>query len=317
MLKKLFRKHKSGFSLIEVMLSAVILVIGVLGAMNIFIPMFRSIENDRQRVEMTNVTLDRIEEWRAYTYSQLQPDMAFTYFTRVVNRDTGSITFGQHTIVIDSVSKINLTPDAQTVASGYDFTFNLPSAPNMSGGVDNANDVWYDGPDNTVGNNTPGLISLTLGCPHGVSGILRIQVRDYNSQLREEKVYINGIVVAAFSDGDADPGNNFSAMRTVQYTLTQTDTQSGQILIEIRQTTDSNLPTFGGANPNAVLSSVDFSVLEGFTEHDSNYPYLVESVITSTYDDIRLVPGWQITVTTSRPDSERAQPVSLTTTISK
>ncbi|MFH1238580.1 MAG: hypothetical protein V1653_00545, partial [bacterium] len=124
-------------------------------------------------------------------------------------------------------------------------------------------------------------------------------------------------VVATFSNGDADATNNFTTARTVEYTLTQTDTQNGQILIEIKQSADSNLPTNGGANPSAVLSRVDFSILEGFTEYDSNFPYVVESKIASTYDDLRLVPGWQITVTTSRPGAAQFVPVSLTTTISR
>ena len=311
-------KKEKGFSLLEILLATVVLVIGALGAMKIFIPMFKSIEADRERIAMTNIALNRIEEWRSYTYADLVPKMQFTYFTRAIDPDTGVIAFGQIVYEIDSESKINLTADAQACASGYNYSFGLPSGTNMLGGADTINDVWYDGPDSTPGNNTPGVIGLTLTCPKGVSGILTIIVYDYDNQQREEKVYINGILVAAYNDGDTSTTNDFNIPQPIEYTLTQTDTQSGQVFIEIKQTTGDNLPTFGGLNPNAVLSSIDFSILEGFTEHYSAFPYVVESKITSTYDSIRLVPGWEITVTVSRSDSHSTHtPVSLTTTISK
>ncbi|MFH1784324.1 MAG: prepilin-type N-terminal cleavage/methylation domain-containing protein [bacterium] len=305
-----------GFTLVEVLLATVIMMIGIFGAMRIFIPMFKSIEADRERVMMTNIALDRIEEWRSHTYSEIVPGMPFTYFTRAIDSNTGVIAFGQRTIMISSISKINLVPDTQHTEAGYNFNFSLPSGGNMVGGADPGNDVWYDGPDSTFANNTPGEIALTLTCPSGVSGVLTIVVWDYNNQQREERIYINGIAVAGFNNGDGTSSNDFNAPQTIEYTLTQTDTQTGQVFIEIKQTGDSNPPLFGGPNPNAVVSSIDFSILEGFEENDSASPYTVESQIFSTYDLARLVPGWEITVNVSRANA-KTPPLSLTTTISK
>ncbi len=178
----------------------------------------------------------------------------------------------------------------------------------------------YDGPNSKVSNNSPGVIKLILTCPKGVSGVLSMTVWDCDIQQREEKIYVNGVLVEGgiFNNADLDLKNDFDTPQTVQYSLNQADTQTGQVVIEVKQTANSNVPTFGGPNPNAVLSSVHFSILEGFKEHDSVFPYVIDSKITGTYDSARLIPGWEITVTVSRSDSyQKYVPVSLTTTISK
>lgn len=309
-------RHASqkGFNLIEILIANLILVVGIIGAMKMFGTMFKSIDVDRERVAMTNLALNRLEEWRSYSYAELIPYMPFTYFTRIIDRNTGAITFSQQTETIGCDSKIDMLPSGSSYASGYSSSFTLPSGANMMGGTDTTNNVWYDGPDATPSNNTPGAVNLVLSCPRGVTGILTIIVNDYNSQQREEKIYVNGIVVRRFAAGTFSAAVSID-QRTVSYTLTQADTATGQINIEVRQTSDANLPTYGGLNPNAVLSKARFDVLEGFQEHDSAPPYNIESKIMSTYDDIRLVPGWQITVIVTK--SDKYKPVELSTTISR
>ena len=139
-------------------------------------------------------------------------------------------------------------------------------------------------------------------------------VFDYNDKKREEKILVNGLVIKKFAASSFDTGVSL-ANRTVSTTLTQENTKTGVVNIEIRQTNDSNPPTFGNPkNPNAVVSQIKFDILGGFTEHDSFDPYIIQSEIIPTYDTPALVPGWQIMVTVNK---EGFKPIFLATTIAQ
>jgi Tfp pilus assembly protein PilV len=306
-------KSTAGVTLVEVVIAATILMITVVGISRFFTSVLREIDANRERLVMGAVALSRLEEWRSHPYKDLVPNMSFNYITRTVDRTNDQIVFSTHTLTVTTVSKVNLTIAAKTTATGYTYAFALPSGMNMTGGEDAGNQVWYDGPNGNPGNHTPGLIHLAIGCPPGVSGILTIVVLDYNNKQREEKLLVNGIVMKKYPAGSFGTAVSL-ANRTIQYTLTQSDTLSGVVNIDIQQTSDTNAPTFGGVNPNCVISSVKFDILEGFTEHEAFDPYIISSQIIPTYDIPNLVPGWQIMVTVSK---EGSRSIFLATTIAQ
>ena len=306
-------KSTAGVTLVEVVIAATILMITVVGISKFFTSVLNEIDSNRERLVMGAVALSRLEEWRSHPYKDLVPNMSFDYITRTIDRTNDQIVFSTHTLTVTTVSKVSLTPALKTSAGGYSYTFTLPSSMNMTGGEDAGNQVWYDGPNGNPGNHAPGLIHLVVGCPPGVSGILTIVVLDYNNRQREEKLLVNGIVMKKFPAGSFGTAASL-ANRTVQYTLTQSDTLSGLVNIDIAQTSDSNAPTFGGINPNAVVSSIKFDILDGFTEHEAFDPYIIDSKIIPTYDVPNLVPGWQIMVTVSK---EGFRSVFLATTIAE
>lgn len=298
---------RDGFTFVEVMVSTAVLLLTVVSSSIFFTHIFKEIDASRERISMSAIALSRIEEWRSYPYKNLLPGMGFTYFGRTIDNQTGLIVFNTQTITLGSLNQVNLTIPSKYVAAGYGYTPPpLPSAANMLGGEDAVNQVWYDGPDSTPGNNNPGAIQLLLTCPKGVAGILTITVWDYNNKQREEKISVNDIVIERLAAG------SFVTAQQIEYNITQQHTANGLIDIEIRQTADTNSPTFGGLNPNAVVSQIEFDILEGFTEHEAYEPYVVESKISSTYNDPSLVPGWQISVTVSKYPFK---PVFLATTI--
>lgn len=313
MKKNSMNSKAKGFSLLDVIVSAMVVMITIASITGFFTYLFKEIGANRERVNMTAVAMSRLEEWRALPYSAIVPNMQFQYFKRTIDHNSGQIVFSTHTLTIPSVNRISLTTLAKTTSPSYGYLFNLPSGGNMFGGEDFVNNVWYDGPDATPGNNTPGLIRLTLTCVPGVSGILTIRVLDYNNQQREERVSVNGIVIKRFSAGSFGTAASL-ADRTIEYTLTQQHTSTGVVNIEIKQTSVTNPPTFGGLNPNCVVSEVKFDILAGFTEHESYDPYTVISEIIPTYNMINIIPGWQIMVTVNK---DSFKPTFLATTIAQ
>ncbi|MDD5491699.1 MAG: hypothetical protein PHV60_03330 [bacterium] len=302
-----------GFSLLDVIVASMVITITIISITGFFTYLFREISTNRERITMTSVAMSRLEEWRSLPYSAIVPNMQFQYFRRTVDQASGQIVFSTQTWTVLPVNRINLTTVAKTTSPGYGYLFNLPSGGNMFGGEDFVNQVWYDGPDATPGNNTPGVIRLTLTCVPGVSGILTIRVLDYNNKQREEKVSVNGIVIKRFPAGTFVPTAPI-ANRTIEYTLTQQHTATGTVNIEIKQTNTANPPTNGGLNPNCVLSEVKFDILNGFTERDSYDPYNIISEIIPTYNMSNVIPGWQIMVTVNK---EPFKPTFLATTIAQ
>jgi Tfp pilus assembly protein PilV len=302
-----------GFSLLDVVVASMVVTITIVAMTGFFTYLFKEISSNRERINMTAVAVSRLEEWRSLPHRAIVPNMQFQYFRRTVDTNSGLIVFSTATLTVPSVNRISLTTPAKTVAPSYNYLFNLPSGGNMFGGEDFVNNIWYDGPDSTPGNNTPGLIRLTLTCVPGVTGILTIRVLDYNNQQREEKVSVNGIVIKRFTAGSFGTAASL-ANRTVEYTLTQQHTASGTVYIEIKQTNTTNPPTYGGLNPNCVLSQVKFDILAGFTERESNDPYIVNSEIIPTYNMPNIIPGWQIMVTV---DKQPFKSTYFATTISQ
>lgn len=311
--KSYMNSKAKGFTLLDVMIASMVLMITIVGITSFFTYLFKEIDTNRERISMTAVAMSRLEEWRSLSYKDLTPNMQFQYFKRTVNRDNGQIVFSTHTLTVPSVNRISLTTPLKYTYTAYNYLYNLPSGGNMLGGEDFINQVWYDGPDSTPGNNTPGLIRLTLNCPVGVSGILTIKVLDYNNKQREEKISVNGIVIKKFPAGSFRPAIPL-ANRTVEYTLTQEHTSTGVVNIDIQQTSDTNLPTFGGTNPNCVVSEVVFDILAGFSEHDAYDPYIIKSELIPTYNMPDIVPGWQVMVTV---DKAPFKPTFLATTIAR
>jgi hypothetical protein len=313
LMKNSLNSKDKGFSLLDVIVASMVIMITIVSITGFFTSLFKTIGTNRERITMTAVAMSRLEEWRSLPHKALVPNMQFQYFKRTIDHNSGQIVFSTHTLTVPSVNRIRLTTPAKTTSSGYGYLFNLPSGGNMFGGEDFINQVWYDGPDATPGNNTPGLIRLTLTCVPGVSGILTIRVLDYNNRQREEKVIVNGIVIKKFpagSFGTAAPLAN----RTIEYTLTQQHTSTGVVNIEIRQTNTTNPPTNGGLNPNCVVSEVKFDILAGFTEHDSYDPYIVVSEVIPTYNMTDIIPGWQIMITVNK---DPFKPTFLATTIAQ
>ncbi len=305
--------NTKGFSLLDVMVAAMVVGITIISITGFFTSLFKEIGANRERISMTAVAMSRLEEWRSQPYKAIVPNMQFQYFKRTLDHNSGQIVFSTHTLTVPSVSRVSLTTLAKTTAPSYGYLFSLPSGGNMFGGEDFINNVWYDGPDSTPGNNTPGVISLTLTCVPGVSGILTIRVLDYNNQQREEKVSVNGIVIKRFAAGSFGTAASL-ANRTIVYTLTQQHTATGVVNIEIRQTNTTNPPTNGGLNPNCVVSEIKFDILAGFTEHESYDPYNIISEIIPTYNMVNIIPGWQIMVTVNK---DSYKPTFLATTIAQ
>ncbi|MDD5131938.1 MAG: hypothetical protein PHH44_04675 [bacterium] len=302
-----------GFSLVDVIVATMLLTITIGSVTGFFTYLFKQISTNREKISMTAIAMSRLEEWRALPYSAIVPNMQFQYFRRTVDQATGQVVFSTQTWTVLPVNRISLTTPTKTTSPSYGYLFNLPSGGNMFGGEDFINQVWYDGPDATPGNNTPGVIRLTLTCVPGVSGILTIRVLDYNNRQREEKVSVNGIVIKRFPAGTFGPAAPV-ANRMIEYTLTQQHTATGTVNIEIKQTNTANPPTNGGLNPNCVLSEVKFDILAGFTERNSYDPYSVVSEIIPTYNMADIIPGWQIMVTVNK---EPFKPTFLATTIAQ
>jgi Tfp pilus assembly protein PilV len=311
--KNSMNSKAKGFSLLDVIVASMVVTITIISITGFFTYLFKEIGTNRERITQTSVAMSRLEEWRSLPHKAITPNMQFQYFKRTMDQNTGLIVFSTHTLTIPSVNRINLTTLAKTTSPGYNYLFNLPSGGNMFGGEDFVNNVWYDGPDATPGNNTPGLIRLNLTCVPGVTGILTIRVLDYNNKQREEKVSVNGIVIKKFPAGSFRTTAPL-ANRTIIYTLTQQHTATGTVNIEIKQTSAANQPTNGGLNPNCVLSEVKFDILAGYTEHDSYEPYTVVSEIIPTYNMADIIPGWQIMVTVKK---DQFRPTFLATTIAQ
>lgn len=311
--KNCMDSRAKGFTLLDVIVASMVVGITITAMTGFFTYLFKEISANRERINQTAVAVSRLEEWRSLPHKAIVPNMQFQYFKKTVDYNTGQIVFSTHTLTIPSQNRISLTTPTKTTAPGYNYLFNLPSGGNMFGGEDAVNQVWYDGPDNTPGNNTPGLIRLTLTCVPGVTGILTIRVLDYNNKQREEKVSVNGIVIKKFTAGSFGTSASL-ASRTIEYTLTQQHTSTGVVNIEIKQTNATNTPTYGGLNPNCVLSEVKFDILAGFTEHDAYDPYTVESEIIPTYNMANIIPGWQIMVTVEK---QPFKPTFFATTISQ
>lgn len=310
----------AGFTLIEILIAASILSIGMVGAASVLLPSAKALDRTREEIIMKNLAQRRIEEWQSYSYNDILPYMNFRHFSHEVDTNTYVVTFTPVSITVPGTDAVVFRPSMEATPfldAGYDINV---TPEGDAAGVDSVNDLWYAGPVDV--DHTPGVISSTITCPAGVSGKLYFVFVDTPTVPgggglgREQRFLINDIPRVYFSSA------TFRVPTVYTYDLRQWDTATGEVYIRVEQTAKDNAPTFGDVNPNAVLSEIRFSVLGGFTE--VAYSYQIESTITSTYSMPALVPGWQIDVIVSKLKNpttldvdKRYRPVHLVTTISK
>ncbi|MFH1258403.1 MAG: hypothetical protein ABII74_01070 [Elusimicrobiota bacterium] len=313
--------------------------------------MARAADVDRERIIMTNLAACRVEEWQSYRYGDIQPGMNFVYFKRdltpaiIAGSPSYSISFSSITIPVTAIQKIYRAASGigSVAEPGYSLAIDPAQFRGGRTGIQamGGTAMWFAGP--VSGGTTPGVIVATITCNvSGSGGMLRLDLRDFGNPgppvyggRRSERISLNGFS-EAICQGVQDPPVNtdFNAGMIFTKNFTQAEMATGTIVLEIEQMSWVDNKVFpaiaypvaydaaaDSPNPDIVLTSIEFSIIEGFTENDAFSPYQIRSELISTYGEENITglsPAWKVFVTVSKPDKYyKYKSIEMATTIVK
>lgn len=228
------KMKNKGFTLIEILITIFLISVILMATVKAFFYYFKINILANERAIKTSIATQRLEEWKSVKGENFIPGVMFPIYRPTVNTSTGIISFSRTLVSIPAITQLQVdcttnTALIQNTGYGYILTNGTFSNP----GYGSTTSCWVNPtPPRTVGDATPGKLVFTIDCPAGSTGVLEMQMIDYASMNRTERVVINNLVKGTYTDTQMAPALGISA----SYPLTAVDTSSGHLTVEVEQT---------------------------------------------------------------------------------
>ena len=225
-------KKEKGFSLVEVVITLGVLTFIMMGSYQAFLHYFKINVMTNQRAVKSILATQRVEEWKSVKGENFAPGVSFPIYTPSVSN--GTITFSRTVVNIPAVTQLEVDcTNNSTVSQNAGYNYTLIQGSYSNPGYSSPSNCWVHpttrtGPTDT----TPGNVIFVIDCPAGTSSALELQMVDYSTKLREQRVIINNLVKGNFNAAALVPPSGVTA----SIPLTSVDTSTGHLTIEIEQT---------------------------------------------------------------------------------
>ncbi|MEI7904705.1 MAG: prepilin-type N-terminal cleavage/methylation domain-containing protein [Candidatus Firestonebacteria bacterium] len=226
------RKNK-GLTLVEIIITFSVISVLLMASTKAFTQYFKANIRTNQMAIKTALATERLEEWKSVKGENFLPGVSFPLYSPQVNSSTGVITFTRNVISIPAVTQLEVdcTGNSTTTQNtGYSYTLLQGGFANPGWGA--SSNCWVDPVTRSSGNTAPGNIKFVINCPAGITATLGMQMVDYATLARNERVVINNFVKGSYIDSDLVPPDG----KTISLPLTSIDTGTGHVTVEIEQT---------------------------------------------------------------------------------
>lgn len=225
-------KNQKGFTLVEVVLTAFILSVIMLAAFSAFYNFFKVNVLMNERAIKAVLATERVEEWKSVKGENFAPGVQFPVYTPTVSG--GTITFSRTLVAIPAVTQLSVDCTTNlTLTQNSGYSYSLIQGTYTNPGYGSTSNCWvHPKPPRAAGDTTPGNVVFVITCPASVSATLEMQLIDYATMQRSERVIINNLVKGTYTATDLVPPNG----KSTSFPLTSVDTSTGNLTIEIEQT---------------------------------------------------------------------------------
>ena len=228
------RRKSKGFTLIEILITIFLISIILMATVKAFFFYFKVNIMANERAIKTAIATQRLEEWKSVKGENFIPGVLFPIYRPAVSTSTGIITFTRTLVSIPAVTQLQVDCTTNTaLIQNPGYAYNLTTGTFANPGYGSTTNCWVNPlPPRAIGDSTPGIVVYTVDCPSGSTGVLEMQMVDYATRQRTQRVTINNLVKGTYTTAQMAPALGITA----NFPLTAIDTSTGHLTIEIEQT---------------------------------------------------------------------------------